>query len=1150
DIKPHNIMLLAKERTFCKVLDFGLAKPVAEEEDDLTLTGAGWLLGTPAYMAPEQLVDAKPATRQTDAWGLAVVAYETLTGQRPFLGRHQAAIGLGMLLQRFEPVTTLRPGTPTAVDGWFKQALAVDPSNRFPSVRELSRTFRNALQGEGQSRNIDGRIQVPTKLYGRDEELAVLEQAFAKANGGDSQLVLVGGYSGVGKTSLALEARRVFSERGAIFIDGKFDQFNRGTPYDCILQAFGKLMRYIVAREGASLAGWRERLDAALGDAGSVLAEVVPDLEEIIGRQAELTETSPAEARHRFQHAVSRLLQGVASAERPLVLFLDDLQWADLPSIDLLASVARDPDVEHVLVIGAFRDNEVDNAHPLHAMMKGLQGDDSLSELTLGPLGEDAVLELLTDVLGPVPGRVRLAVVCHEKTQGNPFFLRRFLETLHEEGMLNFDEDTQRWTWEHTQIISRPLGDDVVDFIAAEMKRMGEEALRALKVAACVGGEFDLGTLAFLLGVDRRRALEALRESLAADFIVPASDEIWVGEVGRQRVAFRFAHDRIQQAARSLATDEESAQVHQRVAQFMLQHLEESEREARLFELVEHLNRGSDKRAPEADPAQLRRLNLSAARRATRSAAFEPAEDYYRKARETAGPELWEDDYTQALAIHVEGARSAYLAGDRETMDRLVEEAVANARDVLDAVEAREVQIHALISEQRFREAVDLALEVLAKLGVHFPSAPTAKDVETTVGETLQALSSQPQEEIIALPLADDPRVIAMQRIQQGVMSAAYLSAPELLPLLTCRIVQLTLEDGVAMQSAYGFAVFGMVMNAAGLIDVSYQTGQIAMALLDRYDDRSMLAKTRHIVRTHINPFVEPLAESVEHEAGIFQIGMDTGDLEYAAWALHIRVAHGFYAGLELAAVQDMDVRGRSILERYQQLPALGCTLPYSQAIANCLGDVSDPARLVGPNYNAEEHMKKLVDVNFRGAAYILTIARTFVRFLYRDVEGALEVADAGGAYGDGAIATYHQVWWNQYRALAALGCMTSAAEGDLETVRENLAALEKWCGFSESNHLHRVELIRAEIARVEGREGEALKHYDAAIDHARAHRFMHEEAIANELAARFYLERGSSTPARAYLTEARAVYDEWGAQGKVRHLEQELGDVLKRARR
>ncbi len=1150
DIKPHNIMLLDGPDLFVKVLDFGLAKLLYDTEEDVAaLTQTGWVLGTPAYMAPEQLVEARTATEQTDAWSLSVLAYELLAGSRPFVGRLQAAIAMAMLTRRYRPLSELRPDLPGALDGFFEKALAPQADDRYEGVEGLRKGFHDALDASDAHRFVDGRIRLSERVYGRDAELRTLGKAL-EATKKRSGMVLVSGYSGVGKTALIEEGRRRLAGDGIVFAYGKFDQFNRGTPYDSVVQALRELVRIVAPREEEPLVEWRAQLQESLGDTADILMEIVPELADHLGASTMQTETSPPEARNRIATAVRRLLHAVASPDRPLVLFLDDLQWADLPTIELLTRLAADGDAErNVLIIGSYRSNEVGADHPLTSMMEALrERTPAFEEINLGPLGEDAVLAMINDALGPGDGRVRLAVHCHEKTRGNPFFLRRFLETLFDEGLLHFDVESQEWDWDQSQVLARRVDDDVVDFIAAEMRRLPEATAECLAMASCIGGHFDLGTLAFLLDTDRRRALDRIRPALSAQLVVPGSEDLFLGdELGPQRVTFRFAHDRIHQAARSLLDDTQAGEAHHRVATFLLEHLDEQERQARVFELVEHLNRGATlKPAIAGDADRLRTLNLDAARRATRAAAFEPADDYYRRALELFDEAEWETDYEGALELHVESARSAYLNGQPEEMERLIQVAVDHAKSTVDRVRAREVSIQAHIANQRFKDAVHLAVELLGELDAEIPETPSAQTIEAAVGGAIGRLKEHDLAAVTDLPKATDPSTIVAQRIRQSVMSAAYLTAPQLFPILPTEILRSTLADGVVDQSAYGFAVFGMVLNAGGLIDVAYETGQMALALLDRTEDRTSLAKVRHIVIGHINPFVEPIRDCVEPERAIYQMGTDTGDLEYACWALHLMVANGFYSGMRLGALREMDTRHVALIQRHRQLPALGCTQPFSQTIRNCIGDASHSSRLVSADYDEDQHMAELESVGFRGAAYILTVVRTFVRFLFRELDGAVSAADAGAEFADGAVATYHQVWWRQFRTLALLGAKGEAA---LDEAREALAALEHWRAFSEVNHAHRCALVAAEIARVEGKDGDAIASYEASIAHAREQGFLHEEALANELAARFYLERGSETAARGYLLEAREAYVEWGAQAKVQQLDGELGHVLTRKR-
>lgn len=1151
DIKPHNIMLLDGPELFVKVLDFGLAKLLYESEEDVAaLTQTGWVLGTPAYMAPEQLVEARTATEQTDAWSLAVLAYELLAGSRPFVGRLQAAIAMAMLTRRYRPLSEHRPDLPGALDGFFDKALAPQTEDRFHGIDGLRKGFHDALDASDAHRFVDGRIRLSERVYGREVELSTLGDAL-EATKKRSGMVLVSGYSGVGKTALIEEGRRRLASDGIVFAYGKFDQFNR-TPYDSVVQALRELVRKVAPRDPEPLVEWRMKLQGLLGDTADILMEIVPELADHLGTPTVQTETSPPEARNRIATAVRRLLHAVASPERPLVLFLDDLQWADLPTIELLTRLAADGDAateRDVLIIGSYRSNEVGETHPLSAMMETLrERSTAFEEIRLGPLGEDAVLEMINDALGPGDGRVRLAVHCHEKTRGNPFFLRRFLETLFDEGLLSFDVESQAWSWDQSRVLARRVDDDVIDFIAAEMRRLPEATAECLAMASCIGGQFDLGTLAFLLDTDRRRALDRIRPALSAQLVVPGSEDLFLGdELGPQRVTFRFAHDRIHQAARSLLDDTKAGEAHHRVATFLLEHLDEQERQARVFELVEHLNRGASlKPAIAGDVDRLRTLNLDAARRATRAAAFEPAGDYYRRALDLFDESEWETNYEGALELHVESARSAYLNGQPEEMERLIGVAVAHAKSTIDRVRAREVSIQAHIASQRFKDAVHLAVELLGELDAEIPETPSAQTIEVAVGGAIGRLKEHDLAAVVHLPKATDPTAIIAQRIRQSVMSAAYLSAPQLFPILPTEILRSTLSDGVVDQSAYGFAVFGMVLNAGGLIDVAYETGQMALALLDRTEDRTSIAKVRHIVVGHINPFVEPLRDCVEPERAIYQIGTDTGDLEYACWALHLMVANGFYSGMRLGALRELDTRHVALIRQHRQLPALSCTQPFSQTIRNCIGDANHSSRLVSADYDEDQHMAELESVGFRGAAYILTVVRTFIRFLFRELDGAVSAADSGAEFADGAVATYHQVWWRQYRALALLG---SKGEDALDEAREALAALDHWRSFSEINHAHRSALVAAEIARIEGKDGDAIASYESSIAHAREHGFLHEEALANELAARFYLERGSETAARGYLLEAREAYVEWGAQAKVQQLEGELGHVLTRKR-
>ena len=1142
DIKPHNVVLLrATDELFAKVLDFGLAKAI-DEDLSQSLTAEGEVLGTPVYMAPEQLVDGLPADERSDLWGLSVLAYEALTGRRPFTGRTRAALGMAMLLGRHQPPSAFVAGLPPALDEWFAKNLSVDRSLRCESAKELVETFEKAVSdtrtpsAPPKARG-DARLRIPNRLYGRDEEIATLLGAFERAAAGRSRLVLVSGYSGIGKTALVARAEAPMAERGATFVGGKFDQFDRGTPYSSLVHAFRGLARRILAGDDEEI--WRERIVSGVRENLAALTDVIPELEELVGEQPPLEPASPGEARSRFQATIGRFVATVAGAERPLAVFLDDLQWADLPSLDLVASLATNPESRHVLLIGTYRDNEVDEAHPLRATIARVRDSGGLiDEISLGPLGEEAVLDLVSDATDNAPGRMRLAVECHAKTRGNAFFLRRFLESLTEADLLRYDDEAGAWTWDLTEIQAVPMAPNVVDFVADEMRGMPRGQQRALGVAACIGALFDLAPLAFVLGIDRRDALEALRGALASELVLPQAHSSWLSgpvAVHADRLSFRFAHDRIRQAARSLVGDDEAAKIHARVGRYLLDHLDPAEREQRLFELVEHLNRGVTEELESSGSLRLRSLNLSAGRRALASAAFEPAWRYYQVALARLPEDAWTSHYEETLAIHVEGARAAYLSGDHDAMSGLLEETVERTTSLLDRVDAEEVRIQALVSRERFAEAFTLALSVLAELGEDVPESPSEDEVQAAVGGSLGAIEERGADAILALPRCEDREVVASLRILQEVMSTAYLVRPQLVPILTSRMVRSTIEHGLCRESPYGFAVLALVLNAANMIEASARVGELALGLLDRLDDRAVRPSTLHVIACYVHAWTRPLRRSIEAERRVFTVAMDVGDLEYAAWGLHVGLLNTFMAGVELPALLESGARDVSILRYHRQLPALSCTVPIVGVAARLAGTETDPP------YDEAAHAAALEEAGFRGGLCVTASMGARARLLLGDYDEAVEWAEKGLAHYDGAVATYNGVAARETLALASTARVApDAPERDaaLETARAQLEQLRIWRAACDANHAHRVALVEAEIARLEGRDDEATELYERAVERARRDRFTPDEALANELAARFHVAAGRDETARAHLDEARAIYERWGAAAKVARLD------------
>lgn len=1144
DINPSNVVW-NPDTGVAKLIDFGISQVLSRACAGRPTRSFS---GTPAYMSPEQTGRMnRDIDCRSDLYSFGVMLYELLTGRRPFEADDPLELVHSHIAR--SPVPPCELGVAPALSDLIMVLLSKRAEDRYSSAAGLRHDLAACLEvlraGRSESfplraRDGEGRLLIPQKLYGRASETERLLAAFDRVAEGAVQVVLVSGYSGVGKTSLVHEVHGPLTHRRGLFVEGKFDQLNRGTPYDSLIQAFRGFMREVLTGSESDIARWRENIGGAVGPNGGVLVDVIPEIEHILGPQPPLESLGPSEAYNRFQTVMGRFVGALGAPEHPLVLFLDDLQWADLPSLELIRCLATDPATGYVLLIGAYRDNEVSAA--LTTTLSGLAADGvPVESIRLGPLQEEDVHKLLEETVERAPGVLRLALVCHAKTRGNAFFLNRFLESLYDRGLLRYDPGARCWNWDLEAISAEAVTDNVVDFLAGEIEKLPPATRDLLQVAACLGNVFELSALASVEGGSRKQVLAGLRPALQAALIQPVEEGFWyVEQVLEESTDFRyrFAHDRIQQAAYGLLESGQADAVHLRIGRYLLGHLSERERGPELFALVEHLNRGQVLMVDPNERARLAQLNLAAARRASLSAAFQPAHHYYLQAYQQLGSDLWSRDYATALAVHLESAQAAYLSGHYGVMDERIEAVLKHGHGLLDRVQAREVRIQAFISQQALGRALDLALEVLRELEVALPT-----EVESAVAATLARLESA---NVAALPELSEGPVLAALRLQAGIMSAAYLARPALLPLLCCSMVDTALSHGVCQPAIYGFSCLGLVFVSANRIDKAYEIGKIAMGLCDRFGDRRTRVKNLHVVGSLINSHVEPLASTLESNREVCRLGLDTGDIEYAAWAVHTEVCNGVWAGLNLNEMAELARHHIALLEHHKQLPALACTYQFAQFIENLRGHAQQPARLVGPNYDEDEHRRQLLQQKFRGALFVLSAVATLCRYLFRDLEGAVECADESAGFVDGAAATYHIVTWNQYRALALLGqCRPEQLAETLERIRPNRELLENLLQFSPANFEHRVRLIEAEVARLSGRRGDALELYEQAIEAARRQNFTHEQALANELAGRFLLSQGNRTPARGYLLEAIFVYTRWGALAKVAQLEEEFAELL-----
>ncbi|MGE0327402.1 MAG: AAA family ATPase [Polyangiaceae bacterium] len=1155
DINPSNIVR-NPETGQVKLIDFGISSMLRRESVEAQTTST--VRGTPAYMSPEQTGRMNVALDyRTDLYSFGVTLYELLTGKLPFAANDTLEFVHAHIAKTPLAPHEVDAEVPETLSKLVMRLLEKRADDRYQSASGLLFDLERAkamLEETGRvgefelgTRDQHERFVIPQTLYGRRRETAALLGAFQRVAAGATEALLVAGYSGIGKTTLVNEVQRSILECSGVFGSGKCDQFKHGVPYDSLAQAFRAVVTQILREDEAVRSAFKSQILEAVGANGRVLTDLVQEVETLIGPQPALAQVSSTEAENRLRRTMRHFVRAISGPSHPLIMFLDDLQWADLPSLRLIKSLASDREISHVLFIGAYRDNEVNEAHPVTQIVREMrEASVVVRDIQLGPLRLDHVAALLADTTGRSAEEVGdLAELCLAKTRGNPFFLNRFLESLHQNGLLKYDPIGARWTWDIEQLQLLDVTENVVDFMCKAIGTLSPATQDVLQLGSVIGSRFALGTVVSLLGRTARQVQSALREALDEDLIRPEGSAYWEASDGEvPNFEFRFSHDRIQQAAYSLIPDRIRRETHLKLGWALLDGLTEEALDYHLFDIVEHFNEAAELIKDTAERDRVSRLNYAAGQRALQSAAYAHGYTYFRRAAALSGRDAWERDYAYALDVGVESARAAYLTGDSDAMDQAADEVLAHSRSPLDSFRAQEVRALSLVGRQKAIEALELALETMASLGHTLIADPTAEDVEQGLVATLGLLNNRSNEEIAALPETQDPVGLAIMRLEVAVSAAAFLARPRLLALLAFDMVNMSVRKGVARQSAYGFGLFGLFLSAINLCDIAYKQSELALLLLDRFGDRSLRPRPHHLIFGFTRIWNLPLRETLEDQRDVYLLGMDNGDVEYGCWGMQIHLASAFWAGVELEHLRKEFETYVGVCFELQQDAAAHVMVQIRQAIENLTGRAADPTRLIGPDFHEEKAIEGYQAINYRSGVAVTYAMAAKVRFLFGDYPGASDAAIKGLEHGDAVPATFMLVACRFYGALAALQLCADASveerEQLLASVDEHRAMLELWSGFCAANHAHRVALIDAERARVEGDLVKAMDKYDEAIELARAGGFVQHEGLACELCGRFYSERGRRVVARAYLMEARAAYQRWGATAKVDFLEAE----------
>ncbi|OKH46950.1 serine/threonine protein kinase [Calothrix sp. HK-06] len=1155
DIKPENLIINLEK--VVKITDFGIATYLDSEIEKVNNINV--FEGTLAYISPEQTGRMnRNIDYRTDFYSLGITFYELLTQQLPYSTLDSIELIHCHIARIPQAPHQVNPAIPVVVSNIVMKLIAKTAEERYQSAWGIKADLETCLHQLTTTEYINNfplatqdfsdRFQITQKLYGRENDIATLMSAFERVSQGQTEMMLVAGYSGIGKSALVSEIHKPIIRQRGYFISGKFDQFKRNIPYSVLIQAFQDLIRQLLTEDASTLAAIKGKIYEEVGNNGQIIIDVIPEVELIIGKQAPLSVLEPIESQNRFNRVFKQFINVFTKKEHPLVLFLDDLQWADTASLNLLKLLIVD-DNQYLLVIGAYRDNEVNATHPLMVTLDEIsQYSNKINTITLYPLNVNNIIELVADTLHELQEQVKpLAELLKAKTNGNPFFLNQLFKSLYQDKLLTFNlssnakNGSSRWQWNIEQIQATEITDNVVDLMISKIQKLDTSTQNILKLGACIGNQFDFNTLAIVYAQSFRETADCLWNALESGLILPLSNAYKIPQfldnidnLTNLTISYKFLHDRVQQAAYALIPDANKKEVHLQIGRQLLNNTQ-AEIEENIFEIVNHLNIGTDLILSEVEKYQLVNLNLIAGQKAKASTAYSVAAKYLQVALSLLAPSSWNSHYNLTYSVYFAAIEVEYLTTNYLGSKALIDITIAQSKTVLEKAAIYKQKIHFYTSQGNLTAAIDAGLEALEILGNPIP----------TQIEQLRALLSFETHQIAALinlPLMKDAIKTVVIEILVTLIPPVYFSKPELLAPIILSLVSLSVNYGNTAESAYGYCLYGLLLcGMFNDFDAGYQFRCLSLKVVEKFPHHPITCQVHKVFASHIQPWKEPLRNSATNFMVAVQSGLETGNFEYLSYGSSEYCFYLFFRGQNLDIVNQKSSGYEELLGNLKQELGSFYIRIGRQAVLNLMGNSSNPKVLTGESFDEATMLPAIVKANYKMLIFCYYLFKLILAYLFQDYKQAIENATCARLQLDGVVGTIFVAEYNFYYSLALLAQCNeinkTQQEDYISQVIANQEVMQNWAKHAPTNYQHKYDLVEAEKARVLG-EIAAIDFYDKAIDGAKDQEYLHEEALAYELTAKFYLAIKKEKIAWVYITDAHYCYLRWGAKAKVKDLE------------
>jgi predicted ATPase/GAF domain-containing protein len=1144
DINPANIVWNPGTDQL-KIIDFGMATQLSRE--NLAIRNPERIEGTLAYISPEQTGRMNRALDyRTDFYSLGVMFYKMFTGKMPFETTDALELVHCHIAKMPVPLYEIDPRIPISLSRIVMKLLAKAAEDRYQSIHGLKSDLEECLNRLRKGNkdvfkigryDIPEKFRIPEKIYGREKEIAALLDVFHRATFGQEKMILFSGSPGIGKSVLIHEIHKPIIEKRGIFCKGKYDQYKKNIPYSAVIQAFRELLRQVLSESEERLAVLKTEMLEALGAGGQVIIDVIGEVELIIGKQPEVRELPPQEAQNRFNMLFQNFVKVFSKKEHPLVLFLDDLQWADNSSLELTRTLLEDPELEYFLFVGAYRDNETDQGHPLMLMLEKLEkAGFSWRDIHVGPLNKDQVGQLVADTLySDIEKTKDLSKLLIQKTGGNPFFLKAFMKTLDEQGFFEYKHgliEESGWTWDVSKIRQARITDNVVELMAEKVKKLPENTWNVLKIACCMGSHVYLTPLASACGKSEENALDELKEAIDEGILILVEDNL------------KFVHDRVWEAAYSLINDKERKELHYAIGKEMLGQEDEDQVEDSIFNIANQWNQAKDL-LDENERRQLLDINFKAGQKAISSAAYAAAVNLFRHGAELLSKNSWESEYKFTLSFHTQWSEAEYLARNVKEAERLFDIVLLNAHELMEKINIYSIQIDLYHTQVQYEKSLEVGIKALKELGIRIPKKPGKPAILIQLIKAKILSRKKNMEKLIQQAEITDEKKIAAMEIMVKCIPSSLAANPNLTPILSVKMASLTFKYGNSPKAAFGYVMYGLILSGPlGEISNGYDFGQLAVKMADKSE--SDITK----LRTYIAYGCTLLHLKNHHkDAQVYfeksrELGLASGDFLY--------LGHAYFnmSYILLFSGESLDSINANIFQKYSKTvnklnqPHITDYFNlWHQGIRNLMGESDDYLLLKGHAFDEEVTIPRFRETNDEPGLGQYFVIKQYLTYLSRDFPEGITFSREAEKYYNALLGVPTVQISYFLHALLLSAHYQGAADKDKKKYLKKLKSIQKkfreWGEHNPHNYLHKYFLISAEINRITHKNMvRTVRLYSDAIRLANENEVVYEEAVARELAAEYYLSLGQEEIAAVYMNEAYYCYMRWGAKPKIKELE------------